>query len=1018
MKNIETLIQKYELGSYYNIGESQLRKFVLDDFLGLLGWDMNNEQMLPFYKQEVVVEENLKGKFPDYSLRNTGKETIGNPSLYFFVEAKEARQDLYNHLYQAMSYGYSGTTLGGYPLVILFNFEKLLILDCTQKPDPTHSKEFLIANKIIKEWSKNEYEANWEEIYNLLSKDGVKNGSLDKLLKEKVDGDRFVSLDKSFLADFWNWHHTLTGEIINKNPNLQFKKNNSKTATETATRILNRLVFLKVCEDRETENQGEMYQNLVDKNYVAGDESWVSAKKPEENELFIKPKNIVKNSYSKFLALCETFHIKYNSDLFDIDKDKNGQILISGEQYQKFSYWDLKIGDSILQDIVKNLNNSPYIFSIIPVEVLGYIYEQFLAYKQKFDYETGKTTLENDKKKKTNKDEGIFYTPKEIVSFMIEATVENSPNDWQNKTAIDPACGSGTFLIGWYEFLHNKYLEFYTQNSGEYLEKNLIKKNLKNEYSLTLEAKKQIITDQVFGVDMDREAVEIAKLSLCLKVLEGESNKTIDDEKLKHGEPALPTLSGNIKSGNSLLDTRQGAEMFFAETEKEYKLQPFVWKNEFTKIFETNSGFDYVFANPPYISMKKFPKGPVNEIYKDFLLKNYTSFAKKSDIYCCFFELALQKDGILKDGGKISFVTSSTYFAESSFVENRKLLFDNNILYYSIPRGDIFLPRAMVSASIIGVQKNNSNNPSKQKPIEIYTGKKVKNERGEEVISYKQTAKVNKKILEKFDVLLTKVNKKTLSILEKVSSFVPFGEICETQYGCATGDNEVWLRDKIKGIARKNWLEKNTKIFDTEYQNGEERVCANIKDYYKGQHISRYYLHKTQYEVNYLPTQMKKHKKTARPGDIDNRFEKQCILMNYVGEKINCSISKGCFTDLSAYLIFIKENQKENYIYAYILAILNFKLNSTILNSFRGNLNFPIVLLKKLTIPPASMEKQGEIALWVRKLTDLYDDYYKLKEGWSDGKLKEEETRLIRVEYELDKQICDLYGVDYEDLQD
>lgn len=90
----------------------------------------------------------------------------------------------------------------------------------------------------------------------------------------------------------------------------------------------------------------------------------------------------------------------------------------------------------------------------------------------------------------------------------------------------------------------------------------------------------------MFGMDMDREAVEIAKLSLCLKVLEGENNGTIDEEKLKHGEPALPTLSENIKAGNSLLDAKQNGNMFFAENEKEYKLKPFIWSEEFDKVFK------------------------------------------------------------------------------------------------------------------------------------------------------------------------------------------------------------------------------------------------------------------------------------------------------------------------------------------------------------------------------------------------------------------------------------------------
>lgn len=126
--SITNLLQKYETG-YQNANESELRKDILDEFLKLLDWDLNNEKSLPFYKREVIVEENLKGKFPDYSFRRTSKDLIGDPSLYFFAEVKDAKQDLYNHLFQVMNYRYFGTTRSGYPLVVLFNFEKLLISD-------------------------------------------------------------------------------------------------------------------------------------------------------------------------------------------------------------------------------------------------------------------------------------------------------------------------------------------------------------------------------------------------------------------------------------------------------------------------------------------------------------------------------------------------------------------------------------------------------------------------------------------------------------------------------------------------------------------------------------------------------------------------------------------------------------------------------------------------------------------------------------------------------------------------
>jgi hypothetical protein len=1013
--SITKLIKKYNSG-YQHANESELRKDILDEFLKLLDWDLNNTQSLPFHQREVIVEENLKGKFPDYSFRNTSKDLIGDPSLYFFVEAKDAKADLYNHLFQAMSYGYSGTTRGGYPLVVLFNFEKLLILDCTQKPDLIHSKEFLIKNKILKEWSKDEYEQNWQEIFDILSKQAVKNGALGRLLEEKVAGDRFVSLDQDFLADFWSWHHKLTEDIINSNQNLQFKRNNSKTATETATRILNRLVFLKVCEDRETENSGEMYKNLVDKNFEEGDESWLN-KKIEDDALFDKTRAEIKKPYQEFLKLCETFHTKYNSDLFDIDKDKNQEIVISGDQIQPFSYYELNIKNDIFQEIVTGLQFSPYIFSIIPVEVLGYIYEQFLAYKQKYDYETGKTVVEQDKKKKTNKDEGIYYTPKEIVSFIINATTDQ----WLHKTAVDPACGSGTFLIGWYEFLYNKYLEYYSQNSGEWVEKGFLRNAGSGKYTLTLEAKKKIIVEQVFGVDMDREAVEIAKLSLCLKVLEGENNGTIDEEKLKHGEPALPTLSENIKSGNSLMDSKQGGGAFFAETEKEYKLKPFVWSEEFKLVFE-NLGFDYVFANPPYISMKKFPKDQVSNIYKDFILKNYTTFTKKSDIYCCFFELALRKEnGILKNGGKLGFITSSTYFAESSFTETRRLFFENNLLYYSIPRPDIFKPRASVNASVIGIQKNNQEIPLlrggnevdgvfsvNQKLVDIYAGDRVKNEKNEMVLEYKKVSKVDKKLIQKFDVLLTKVDQKTVDILNKVSSFVPLhGEkgICDMRSGISPAD-QMWVFDKTKDKTRKNWIEKNESVFKSE---------TNLQPYYKGENILKYHILKTKYEINYLPSKMISYNSNARPRTKD-LFEKPKIVSCLVGEKIRFAMDKkGLYFDIGVNMFYIQDSEK--WLYSYLNGVLNSKLISMVLNLLRSNINFTADLLEKLTVPPAPLEIQREIAEWVRRLTDLYEIYYTQKETWTDTKIREEEARLVRVEYEIDKRVCELYGVNYEDLK-
>jgi len=116
------------------------------------------------------------------------------------------------------------------------------------------------------------------------------------------------------------------------------------------------------------------------------------------------------------------------------------------------------------------------------------------------------------------------------------------------------------------------------------------------------------------------------------------------------------------------LDSSQTGTMFLAENEREYKLKPFIWSEEFEKVFE-GGGFDYVFANPPYISMKKFPKDQISTIYKDIILKDYITFYNKSNIYYCFFELTLRtQNGILKNGRKMGFIISGTYFAEKNLI--------------------------------------------------------------------------------------------------------------------------------------------------------------------------------------------------------------------------------------------------------------------------------------------------------------------------------------------------------------
>jgi restriction endonuclease S subunit len=160
-----------------------------------------------------------------------------------------------------------------------------------------------------------------------------------------------------------------------------------------------------------------------------------------------------------------------------------------------------------------------------------------------------------------------------------------------------------------------------------------------------------------------------------------------------------------------------------------------------------------------------------------------------------------------------------------------------------------------------------------------------------------------------------------------------------------------------------------------------------------------------------------KSKRSSAWTRSEKLFEQTKIVVQYIGtKKINaCVDNNNGYFDNNTNILTIKDN--ENFINSYILAILNSKLASYFYFKMRSNLSINQNLLKKLTIPPASLEIQQEIGTWVRKLTDLYDDCYKLKETWTPEKLKEEDNRIGRVEGKIDELVCDLYGVDYEDLE-
>jgi hypothetical protein len=356
----------------------------------------------------------------------------------------------------------------------------------------------------------------------------------------------------------------------------------------------------------------------------------------------------------------------------------------------------LKIENKPLTEILKRLYypETSYAWNYIPLEILGQIYERFL----------GKVIVVKGKKAEVNpKPEvreagGVFYTPSYIVDSIVEQTVgpllkDKTPQNAAKLKIVDPACGSGSFLLGAYTYLLNWHLDWYQNNDPTSHAK---KKNppifeaqsadptAKGPvYRLTSNERKRILRDNIFGVDIDRQAVEVTKLSLLLKVLEGETNESITNTLKLFHERALPDLGDNIKCGNSLVgsDFYEEHAPGTLSDEDEKRVNVFDWKKEFPAIFKSG-GFDAVIGNPPYVRIQAMKKWAPQET--EFLKTAYESASQGNyDLYVVFVEKAL---ALLNANGRMGYILPHKFFNAQYGASLRQLIASgfhlNNVVHF------------------------------------------------------------------------------------------------------------------------------------------------------------------------------------------------------------------------------------------------------------------------------------------------------------------------------------------------
>lgn len=597
--DIRKLIEKYKAERTYYLtdryNETLLRSDFLDPLFELLGWDIKNRAGKPTNEREVILEEPLKAgadentKKPDYTFRLFAERK-------FFLEAKKPHVNIHEvdaPARQARRYGYTANL----KISVLSNFEYLMIYDASVKVEETDNNQ----KALVKKYHYTEYEEKYEEIKRLLGKESVYSGQFDEEWKDIEVRLKQWSVDKQFLKQINEWRLLFGKEIIAADPSIDMNLLGDEVQS-----YINKILFLRVCEDRNIETYKELL-TIAD----AG----------------------------QFNALLEKFRkadSKYNSGLFD--QALSEQVVCNASS----AFW------TIIRQLY--FPESPYSFSVFSSDILGHIYEIFIA--EKLAMVDGELQIV---KKPENEDRDVVTTPTYIIREILRQTISPLCKDKSAKEVLemkiaDIACGSGAFLLEAYQLLNDILIDYYIQHDTT----KLIQVG-ENSYRLKYTEKKQLLTNCIYGVDKDFNAAEACKFGLLLKLLEDEDSASLIGQ-----HPILPDLTKNIIFGNSLLSNSD------IKAEDASDINPY----DFGTL-----RFDAIIGNPPYLTTEGMKNITPKELplYKE----KYASAYKQFDKYIVFIERATS---LLKENGLLGYIVPLKFMKVGAGQELRRLIATHKIL--------------------------------------------------------------------------------------------------------------------------------------------------------------------------------------------------------------------------------------------------------------------------------------------------------------------------------------------------
>ena len=742
-QEVAKLVDKYKRlapTSIKKYTEADTRREFIEPLFGALGWDV-------YSREEVAEEVKAAAGRVDYVFKLRGVSQ-------FYLEAKALRAELTKPEYikQAISYAYNK----GIIWAVLTDFEGLQVYNAQ-------------TGRLFINLSCDNYLADFDDLW-LLSRQSLETNALNERAEKYGALPPKLGVEQRLYNQLRQWREQLYSQIYHHNQDLNL---NYSQIDEVIQRLFNRLIFIRTCEDRK----------LEDNVLLSALHEWGSGGRKGE---LIK---VLRRIFKKFDGY-------YDSDLFALHLTDR-----------------VFIDRVTIESIIDGLYEIPsgmasYDFSLIDADVLGAVYEQYLGHvateveqqaeKAQIRMDLGfpsEPTFELTAKKQRRKEHGIYYTPRFVTDYIVKQTVgrflkERSHDEILNIKILDPACGSGSFLIRAYDELLNYHARF----QGIAVE-------------IDFDSRLPVLKNSIFGVDLDMQAIEIARLNLLLRSLARRET--------------LPSLADNIRQGNSLISgTEDELKGYFGDSWREKK--PFNWEQEFADII-AKGGFDVVIGNPPY-------GAEFDDHDRSYIEDSYPFSRSNKNSAMVFIEKGLS---LTKQGGYFSFIIPKSLAYSQKWGSARKLILDR--LGVACDASKAF-KEVLLEQMVIVVSQKFSHKP-------YYEAAVFEKEReGERVSISKETAVTT-------DSIPTGINEKELEVFLKLTSSRFFmSDVSKTSRGLpfqkyVTKDPEGIPIYRGNHIARYNLYESKETLPENVLPRADKKVSFLHQPKILSQRIIAHVLH-------------------------------------------------------------------------------------------------------------------------------------------------------------------------------